>query len=249
MYRARRTKADLMSGITKPIKKAKMFKNGRSTLEIEYEDGSYAVRYHDTDVFTRTAAGTIVLNSGGFRTVTTKERINGEIGQFGLSLYQRNSVWYMSRHGNWDSSILFYDGIEFSKDGELLSEVQELKEDKIKDIKKKIAKYVKLVDKCIEKNGSLPIPCGGDCWDCAMQTEDGKSWGDIKGSDQDHLWSHMKEGYLHGSIIVNAMRERGYRDEQIRMFLYGSSDYMLETVKKCLRRYLKARLLPELCPY
>lgn len=54
-----------------------------------------AVRLHRTDVVTYHADRRIVLNDGGWRTVTTKDRINTYSP---VSVYQRSHVWYLSRY-------------------------------------------------------------------------------------------------------------------------------------------------------
>ena len=54
-------------------------------------DPHYAVRFWNTDVVTICADGTSILNSGEWRTVTTKARIN----QYAPGLvYQRDHSWY-----------------------------------------------------------------------------------------------------------------------------------------------------------
>jgi len=57
--------------------------------------GSYAiaVRLHNTDIILFSKDGTIRYNTNGWRTVTTKERLN----RFGpVGVYQRNYEWFLS---------------------------------------------------------------------------------------------------------------------------------------------------------
>src|SRR5690349_8930926 len=56
------------------------------------DDKTIAVKLHDTDVVTYTTDEKIILNSGGWRTVTTKERINTFSP---LTVYQNKSIWYV----------------------------------------------------------------------------------------------------------------------------------------------------------
>lgn len=68
-----------------------------------------AIRLHDTDVAVfLNGTDRVILNSGGWRTVTTKDRLNTYTNA-GIS--QRAGVWYMS-----DGS-LFYDGMTINGDG------------------------------------------------------------------------------------------------------------------------------------
>ena len=105
---------------------------------------------------------------------------------------------------------------------------------KFRKIKKQITEYCNLITK-----DNLPYPENGDCFDCSLRTKEGESMGDVS-KNTDHLFSHFKEGYLHGSILVNAMREAGYRDEQIG-FHYQLK--LFNTFKRVVRKYLTKRLL------
>lgn len=57
---------------------------------------TYAVRYHNTDVVTYNAEK-ITLRTGGWKTVTTKLRMNQASRQFdlGYGVSQRKGVWYV----------------------------------------------------------------------------------------------------------------------------------------------------------
>lgn len=68
------------------------------------------VTYHKTQVVRRQIDGAIVLNSGGWRTVTTKNRMNQTSNQYylGYSVYQKSGEWFV----NWRGEVLrFRDGI------------------------------------------------------------------------------------------------------------------------------------------
>ena len=80
-------------------------------------DGSVAVRYHRTDVATLHPDCSVTLRSGGWRTLTTKRRINQAFEFFGIParLYQRQHEWYVGAHGG--DSIEFQDGITVRLDG------------------------------------------------------------------------------------------------------------------------------------
>src|SRR5947207_166547 len=70
-------------------------KIGHNTyLHVRYETAvpSYAIRYHDTDIVTILPDDTYVLNSGGYRTATTKQRIAALAPG---RLYQKDFTWYV----------------------------------------------------------------------------------------------------------------------------------------------------------
>lgn len=223
------TKTDSLKSVSKPVKSSKAA-NARNTFKIEYEDGSIAYRLHKTDVVTFTDHS-IILNSGGWRTPTTKERIN-EFAPTQFRVSQDKGLWHVhTPKGTFD----FYDGIEFSLDGQPKKEIKtDVK--KIEKLKDQIGKFVAKITK-----ENLPLPNGGDCWLCALRTSEGKTMGELGTGNADHLLQHVKEGYLHGSLLVNAMRAYGYKDEQIPLFYQMK---LVSTFRRALRRYLQRNLIP-----
>jgi hypothetical protein len=68
----------------------------RSTTIVKIDPFTIAVRYHGTSVVLFEKSGRITLNSGGFRSVTTKRRMN----EFSpVQVYQRNWTWYVKENG------------------------------------------------------------------------------------------------------------------------------------------------------
>lgn len=216
----KRNKGDLLSN-TKDVKNSKFVAN--NTLEIEYNDGSKAIRLHDTDVVTF-KDGKVILNSGGWKTPTTKDRIN----RFSpVIVSQQNHIWYVK--GN-----IFYDGITFDLFGNQLSKKIADKTKKVNKLRKQIKGFVNLLSE-----DNLPTPSSGDFWFCHLKNKDGKTIGDLSG-DNEHLLSHLEEKYLHGSLLVNAMLEAGYAKQQIA-FHYQMK--FVDTFKRALTRYLQKRLI------
>lgn len=218
----RQTKKEIIEGV-KNIETATKVAN--NTVKCKLTTGENIVILHNTIVVSE-KNGVYTLNSGGWRTNTTKDRIN----QYSPArVYQRNSLWYIG-----DS--LFYDGIKINNKNEVVSKVvtPEKVEKKTNKIKLKIKKFCDLITK-----DNLPIPNGGDCWYCYMRTKSGESMGDAF-KDHSHLLNHITDSYVHGSLLVNAMREAGYRDEQIG-FHYSLKYH--DTFKRATRKYLQKRLL------
>ena len=78
------------------------------------EEGEKCVKYHNTIVFkTNFEKNLIILNSGGWRTVTTKLRINQALNQFNLDygVFQKNYEWFVKNYKN-SEVVPFLDGIE-----------------------------------------------------------------------------------------------------------------------------------------
>ena len=72
--------------------------------------GSIALKLHNTDIMTAYPDNTVTLNTGGWRTVTTKARMNDFL-PFGR-IYQKDFIWYLSL-GNVDH--VYDDGMELSE--------------------------------------------------------------------------------------------------------------------------------------
>jgi hypothetical protein len=199
-----------------------------NTFDITYSNGIRAIRYHHTNVVTE-EDGKIILTSGGWRTPTTKDRLTFSPSPVRVS--QAKGIWYAHKGRK---SVMFYDGITFDKDGNLLSEEREPDFKRINRVKREIAGFVKLITK-----DNLPLPSAGDCWLCSLCGKDGRTMG---ADDTSHLVSHIKEGYMHGSLLVNAMRAKGCNDKQIGLYFQLK---IVDAFKRALRQYLTKRLLPE----
>lgn len=81
---------------------------------IRTEAGMTHVRYHKTDVVSFND-DTITLRSGGWRTVTTKTRMNQAAHQFelGYSVWQRKGEWYVATPDG--RTLEFYNGMTFDR--------------------------------------------------------------------------------------------------------------------------------------
>lgn len=78
--------------------------------------GAVAVRLHSTDVLTYCASGWLILNSGGYRTVTTKERLNAFLPR-SIRVYQKDFSWIVViRHGGFRETLPFEDGMTLPAD-------------------------------------------------------------------------------------------------------------------------------------
>lgn len=208
----RESKSEILSDVSGDVLESRIVANNT----VEYEIGSERrIRLHHTDIITYRTNGDVVLNSGGWQTVTTKDRFN----QFGFRIYLEKGQWFI------DDGIPFHDGMVLPKgnppkitkaDGKRLAASERLA--------KEIMKFCRLVNS-VEK---LPEPNGGDCWLCMADN-----------ADSDHLKSHIAEGYLHGTLLINAMCAAGYDENQIG--LHYRMD-LRDTFKRTLRRYLRRNL-------
>ena len=87
----------------------KAFKVANNTLKIMTDTG-YKIRLHNTDIL-ECKPNCIILNSGGWKTSTTKQRLNKYIPcHLGISVSQKDFEWYVKLADG--SSIPFEDGME-----------------------------------------------------------------------------------------------------------------------------------------
>jgi hypothetical protein len=99
-----------------------MYINKRVPLErkgntrVYNDDDMLIVTLHNTNVFILDKKNDfIALSSGGWRTVTTKQRINQASEDYfcGFRVYQKNFVWYVSlKNGD---TVPFKDGMKLDR--------------------------------------------------------------------------------------------------------------------------------------
>lgn len=177
--------------------------SGRATRLQRRGADTIALKLHATDVVTYHRDGRIVLNSGGWRTVTTKERMN----RFSpLSISQSKGHWgVVAGPDFWSDpsqAVSYADGMTYHSDTGKFSGVgpDPAEEQKLRArLRKFAADYIKAL-----KDGKVPEPSGGDCWGCHFRTEDSKG-----GMGNDHILGHLKERYYVPSMITNAFKAFG----------------------------------------
>jgi hypothetical protein len=233
----RETKQQMLSDVEKPVLKSQIIAN--NTVKIWYEDGTIAVRLHHTDVVTFLTDGTIQLTTGGWYTPTTRDRINKALcGLHGCHtrpwVYQKNFKWYIDDMGGEESP--FYDGMVLDRDMEVIKP-----KSKDKD-KERLLKSINEYCERIKRLKKMPLPSQGDCWDCLMfdkaKLEAGLT------PNKDHLLLHIKEGYIHGSLLYNALKWAGYNPEFFLRWVNSCEDNtsLKKNITRSVKRYLKTNL-------
>ena len=164
---------------------------------LRQEGDSFVIRYHNTDVVTLNEDGTYILNSGGWYTPTTKDRIN-EYSP--ARIHQEKGLWY---HKN---GFMFTDKCKVDCDGfpidsslalTLITEKAKGKVDRM------VSKYIKGFMAMLMETKVMPLPDSGDCWACLFVTAEGKT--DCMGYS--HLLGHFEERYYVASLLANAIKE------------------------------------------
>jgi len=198
-------------------------KLGNNTYLVVRDDNGYSVKLHDTEVVIH-YKDRIVLNSGGYKTLTTKSRMNDYSTH---TIYQKNHVWYV------DNEIPFEDGITLYDNGAIKGEGINPKET-IK-LAKRVKKYSKDYAKEFIK-GNIPKPNNGDCWGCLFH-KDGKST-----IAKNHILSHLDDKYY-----VPSMLHKMFDSGCLSLYAKGvicevwndkpiTEMYMLEHVEDCIQK-------------
>lgn len=191
-----------------------------------------ALRLHATDVVTFYADGRIVLDSGGWLTVTTKDRMNYADG---IRVSSQRGRWYVNGAPYFDGMVIVADPFTILN----VESAPDVAADDAENrrVEKAIRRYVSLysddrIAALVEQGPTL-----GDCFFCGMQeVESGKPLGDATG-DNGHLETHLEEGYVMLSTIVNAVVEKGYPSPAVILH------YAPDSARRALVSYLRKRLL------
>lgn len=229
------TKVQIMAGI-EGVKSSKII--GANTVEYVRENGDRVIRLHHTDIVTFKPNSDIVLNSGGWKTPTTKDRMNSASPK--INVQQRNSVWFLGGGDDYP----FADGITIHPDGNVTGEGPDPK--KTLKLKAKIKEYVAEFMAALELR-EIPQPSGGDCWACCMKNDKGET---VIGSD--HILGHIKEKYYVPSLLMTAIEKipvSPLARSQVGYWLKyheKSNDWLAgiahDQVAKSLKRYLYRQL-------
>jgi len=217
-------------------------KIGNNTYLKRYEDGTIVVRLHQTDIIQYKPNGTILLHSGGWKTVTTKARMNEFLPrQYGIM--QVKGVWYVHLTTDFNKDLVYNDGMKLTKSTKPVNEkVLKTRQKKNDRITNQIKKYA---DRYIEAlfDGKVESPSGSDCWQCSMMYD--------KNNDrQDHYDNHLTNMYFVPSLIVNALKEMGAsnmeRDTVADIWQNGASGtygtFAKDRLKQTLVKFMKRKV-------
>jgi hypothetical protein len=190
-----------------------------------------AVRLHATDIVLIHRNGTFTLNSGGWRTVTTKARMNDHSP---ARISQTKGVWYIG-------GVEFTENIVVDATGKVVSGGNVKGEAKRQKMVGKIKKYIDGFAAKAVKDKGLEQPSGGCCWFCSMFPEPEKNL--------DHIHGHIDEKYYVPSLLVNAIKARNPNPASVGI-VWGIIDREVKDgktkfLKQVLRGYFK-KLLPHL---
>lgn len=217
-------------------------KVANNTYLKRYEDGTIAIRLHKTDIIQYKPNGSIHLHTGGWKTVTTKARMNDFLPrQYGIM--QEKGVWYVHLTSEFNKDLAFKDGIKLTKSTK--PSVKSVLEANKKKTNRTITQIKKYADRYVDAlfDGKVPAPSGSDCWNCSIMYN--------KDNDQkDHYESHLSSMYFVPSLMVNALEEMGASniEKQIVGNIWNvgaSKDFGIfgkDRLKQTLVKYMKQKM-------
>lgn len=221
--RPRRTKADILANVAPGYTDARFV--ARNTVRRTDPDGSDVIRFHLTDIVRVTPSGRVTIRTDGWATPTTRERVN-EWAPPGFCLFAREGVEYVTTPAGTFAHV---DGAEYHSTGRpVRPSLHVARPDDVKRLKQAIADMVARV-----KREGLPLPDNGDPF-VAPDPTTGKY-------AEHYVRGWLSEGYLFGTLCVNALRYRGNRPEAFP-FGRGPRASGVDVAAMALRRYLKACL-------
>jgi hypothetical protein len=221
-----------------------------------------AVRLHQTYIVMYKKNGDITLNSGGWRTMTTRSRFDVLLPD-GWRVWADKGEWYLSKaaYQKDADTFLFQDGITIKPSGKVTN-AGDMKLHKQNQLtREKVKRYAAGFWNALKK-GDVPAPSGGDCWMCCMFNQNQRrDYYGIKGGTVpnekgaggiDHLLQHMKEKYYVPSLLLHAMDVMGasqYTREQALAAMHNQlpeRDYSMKTLERDVKTYLRRYMLREL---
>lgn len=239
----RESLASIMSAVPDAIEPRLVAYN---TAHYTRPDGAEVWRLRQTDVVTKLPDGRFKLDSGGFRTSVTKDRIGRfSPARIAPGLYD---VWYVGPIAEF-AVAPFFDGIVVDGDGNapIFPEHAVLRDpQKIALLRRQINQFCETLG----FYGSVQQPDMSDCWACRAQVERPRGgmvlychgWvpSPLKpGTERWHLESHLSDVAANGTLLVNAMRWAGISEHQI-LAAFSGHDY--DRIRRAVRRYLKHKL-------
>lgn len=225
-FSGRKTKRDMLQRLAsegKTIDHKKAVKIENNTLSYTDENGDSVIRLHNTDIIRTSANGKkITVFTGGWNTLTTRDRLNGHLP---FSVYtQGGTLFVRTAKGTFPIGD---QPVTFSASGECLTK-------RALASLKTIAGYKLLIKQWTDraKRGDIADPAG-DPW---------IPLGTLPSKDVALDW--LKTGYVTQHAILSALKWAGYQDVALQMTAHDlqrkreiPSHFM-----NAVRRYFKAAL-------
>lgn len=198
----------------------------------------YAVRLHNTDVVTIHPDDSVTLNSGGWLTVTTKDRWK-EYSP-GRVYSDRGAFTLYFAGGEYP----YADGITMHPDGSVTGAGAQDSAKQARKLRAESARYAKDYVSALYA-GEVGLPDAGDCMFCSMFDRGAARPG------ADHMLAHIEESYFVPSLAWNALKRSGSiaARETVHALQSGNpaggwGGIVRDQIERTIRRYVLSAILP-----
>jgi len=197
-----------------------------NTYLVRRSDDTIAVLLHETDIVTFQRSGDVMLDSGGWLTPVTKDRMNRYCdAMVGSTKGVWHVTWGSTDHGFADGMVLHPDG-SVSGGGDLRAAAKANAERNAA-----IATFVGGITP--ERIVKAFTNMGGDCLYCQWETT------------TDCAATHVEEDYFHGHLAYRAIKAKGFPNPDLIMSVVLSEarrGHVDRLLTDSLRRYLRNAL-------
>lgn len=207
-----------------------------------------AVQYHDTKIVEYHPDGKILLNSGGFRTLHTRYKINEFLPKT-WRVWQDKGLWRVTYQkaneigSGKAKSYLFADGMILYPSG-YVAGAKRYTPDNCKPelrLRAQIRKYAADYTQAL-LSGKIGLPSTGDCFGCSMFEANAAPLQNL-----DHWRTHMLEGVYTPQLALKAIETYGspFNLQGVRNLMqnrgvarFWGTQYVQRDLPKMIRRYL-----------
>lgn len=221
-------------------------KLANNTYLHKLNENEIAVRFHATNIIVIHKDDSCNLNTGGWQTSTTKNRLN----EFSpANIFQKNGVWYLATDGS-----SFYDGMRIDSYGKPLAKDAKDPDEisaKKRKLDKMVSSYIEGFVTDVAGAKSLNECGSGDCWGCLMkdvkENRELQPIGERQVMGVSHFFEHFKEKYYVPSIVRNAILEARYNNPGFILgMIKGDAEQGRVDMLKCILISYFRKLKPEL---
>ena len=201
------------------------------------EYGNMVVKFWDTDIVAIDPQDTYTLHTGGYLTVTTKDRLNSLTP---ARIHADKGLWYIYEGRNWDNRKLFAEGVRIDTSGHVIDGAgEETLPAIMRKVDRLVSKYIADYAAHVMRLGAPEEDTGGVCFYCQFGSPDTKEFGGFS-----HYLEHFHEKYFVPSILKKAILEEGYNSPGTIWYMMkpdiaqGREPYHL---KNALRKFFRSR--------
>ena len=236
----RQTKAQILSGVNYTTAK----KIGNNTYLYTRPDGAQCLRLHKTDIAVHLPDGRVQFFTGGWKTPTTKERLDNLPVPFPrVHIWQEKGAWTLHWQGK---AYPFAEGITIGSDNSVIGAAPASAAKEGLKLAKAIRAYAKGYAEALLA-GDVPAPGNGDCMGCHFR----KQGTGENAFGLDHYTEHFREKYYVPSLLNNAMQHGDCLSPIVKGIIGGIwagkpeqnigwlKDVFIRQVSSCITKFLK----------